>query len=232
MTTGSFVESSAGASRGGFQGIKKIRGMLTEIKKVPPRFTDSEYGPPKEQIEFTLEDAEILEMFPGEDEFELKEGKYTGWITYAEAGKTPSANSAYIKCWVASAEKLGKKPTDFIGQVVVLDKVKTLLFKKPQIGADKKPVLDAEGKKIMEEVATDKVFCFAGEESANAVDNKTYVANLLVGLNQKAALRKLLTDPKTKQFPEYKSKLADGMLAEFLGLTIVDEKFATAVPVA
>ena len=225
MTTG-FVETSAGASRGGFQGIKKIRGVLSEIKKVPPRFTDSDYGAPKEQIEFTLEDAEILEMFPGEDEFELKDGKYTGWITYAEVGKSPSANSAYIKCWVASAEKLGKKPTDFIGQVVVLDKVDTLLFKKPKFGDDKKPILDAEGKKVMEEIRTNRVFGFAGEESAGSTDNKTYVTNALVGLNQKAALRKLLTDPKTKQFPEYKAKLADGTLAEYLGLTIVDDKFA------
>ena len=47
---GNFVESTKEASRGGFQGIKKIRGLLTKLEKVPPRFTDSDYGEPKEQI--------------------------------------------------------------------------------------------------------------------------------------------------------------------------------------
>jgi len=48
---------------------------------------------------------------------------------------------------------------------------------------------------------------------------------LVIGLNQKAALRKLLVDQKAKQFPEYKDKLNSGELAEYLDLVVVDDKF-------
>ena len=222
---GDFVESTKEASRGGFQGIKKIRGLLTELKKVPPRFTESDYGEPKEQIEFVLEDATILEMFPGEEEFELKEGRFVGWVTYAVPGKTPHANSGYIKCWVASAEKLGKKPSEFIGQYVTLEKIPTTLFKRPKLGEDKKPLLGQDGKKVYEEISTDNVFSFVADETADSDNIKKHVRELILGLNSKAALRKLLIDPRAKQFPEFKQMLNDGSLADYLELGIEDDKF-------
>ena len=230
MTTG-IVESSKEASRGGFQGIKKIRGLLTEIKLVPPRFEDSDYGEPKDQIQFTLEDAAVLEMFPGEEEFELKDNKFVGWVSYAVKGKTPHANSAYIKVWVASAEALGKKPSDFVGSVVTLEKKPVVLFKKPKtekVDGKEKPILDADGKKVYEEVSTTNTFAFVGDESAGSTDNMAYVIEKLDGLNEKAALRALIVDTKLKQFPEYKDKLKAGTLAEFLGMTIEDGKFKRA----
>jgi len=222
---GDFIESTKEASRGGFQGIKKVRGLLTGLRKVPPRFTDSEYGEPKDQIEFVLEDAAILEMFPGEEDFELKDNKFVGWVSYAAEGKTPHTNSAYMKCWVASAEKMGKKPSDFIGQYVTLDKVPTLLFKKPKLGEDKKPLLDEEGNKIYDEVTTTNSFCFVPDETADSENIKDYVVGKLIGLNMKAALRPLAMDIKIKQFPEFKQKHNEGTLAEYLGLAVVDGKY-------
>lgn len=220
-----FVESTKEASRGGFQGVKKVRGFLTELKKVPPRFTESDYGEPKEQIEFTLEDASILEMFLGEEEFELTDGRFSGWVSYAAEGKRPHANSAYMKCWVASAEAMGKKPSDFVGQYVTLEKIPTVLFKRPVMGKDKKPVLDEDGGKVYEEIATDKVFCFVPDEAADSQDTKGYVRDLVCGLTERAALRKLLLDIKAKQFPEFRQKLDDGTLTAYLDLVLIDGKF-------
>ena len=215
-----FIESSDEASRGGFQGIRKIRGLLVGMKRIPPRFTESAFGEPKEQIEFVLDDAVILEMFPGEDDFELKDNRFTGWVSYAVAGKTPHANSAYMKCWVASAEKMGKKPSEFIGEYVTFEKLPTVLFKQPELGEDKKPLLDEEGRKIYREVSTDKVWCFVPDEEADSENVRAYIRNLVCGLNQKAALRKLLIDSKAKQFPEYKEALNNGTLADMLELQV------------
>ena len=81
-----FVESTKDASRGGYQGIKKVRGLLTELKKVPPRFTESDYGEPKEQIEFVLEDATILEMFQGRKNLNSKRaGLLVGLLMLCQA---------------------------------------------------------------------------------------------------------------------------------------------------
>ena len=220
------IESTKEASRGGFRGVKKVRGLLTEIKLVPPRFETSDFGgEPKRQAEVTLLDTQILAMFLGEEAFEFKDGKYVFWLSYAAEGKTPHANSAYIKCWVASAEKLGKKPSDFIGSYVTLDKVPVVLFKKPKIGEDKKPSLGEDGKKVYEDVVTADTFSFVPdeEEGSDAVDN--YICNLIVCLNQKAALHKLLVDTRAKNYPDYKRALSDGTLAEKLGLVITNGVF-------
>jgi hypothetical protein len=219
-----FVESTKEASRGGFQGIKKIRGLLTSLKKVPaPDF--GEGGVAREQIEFVLEDATILEMFPGEEEFELKDGRFVGWVPYAPEGKTPHANSSYMKVWVASAERLGKKPSDFIGEYVTLEKTPTVLFRRPLLGEDKKPLLDDEGNKLYEEITTDRVFGFVADETADSEAIKERVKALVLGLNQRAALRELLVDPRLKHFPEFKDMLNNGTLADYLGLVVVDGKF-------
>jgi len=221
-----FVESTKEASRGGFQGIKKIRGLLTEMKRVPPpEGWGSDYGEPKDQIKFTLEDAAILEMFPGEEEFELKDNKFVGMVPYAVEGKNPHSNSSYMKCWVASAERMGKKPSEFIGQYVTLEKIPVVLFKQGIRGEDKKPLLDEDGQKIYKEVETTNTFSFVPDETSDSENIKDYIRDLVSGLNQKATLRKLLVDPKAKQFPEFKEALQDGTLAKMLNLALEDDKF-------
>jgi len=129
--TQDFVETTKEASRGGYQGIKKIRGLLSDLQKVDPNpnFTDTGFGPPKEQIQVKLEDAVVLEVFEGEDEFELKDGAFTFWVPYAVPGKKPGANTIYMKCWVASAEDLGKTPSEVKGEYVTLERKLVTLFK-------------------------------------------------------------------------------------------------------
>lgn len=217
-----FIESTKEASKGGFQGIKKVRGLLVDLKLVD---APESWDTTKLQLQGTLEEAAILEMFLGEEEFELKEGKYSFLISYAEEGKTPHANSAYIKCWVASAEKLGKKPSAFVGQQVTLDRIPIVLFKRTIVGEDKKPILDEAGEKTYEDIVSTSCFSFIPDETADSENIKDYVRGKVVGLNQKAALRPLAMDTKIKQFPEFKQRLNDGTLAEYLGLSLVDEKF-------
>ena len=223
------VESSKEAIKGGFQGIKKAKGLFVSIDKVPPLFTGtSDWGTePKEQIKFILEDAAILEMFPGEEEFELKDGKFIGYVSYAEEGKKPHANSAYIKCWVASAEKLGKKPSQFVGTVVTLEKLPVVLFKKTILDDEKQPILGEDGKKTYEEVVTTSTWCFVTNETVDSEDVKEHVKKLLDGVKESGVLRKLLVDTKAKQFPELRDKHKAGTLAEYLGMTVVDGKYTS-----
>jgi len=205
------IESTKESSKGGFKGIKKIRGTIVDIKLVdPPESWDST----KQQAQIFMEDTAVLEMFPGEDMFELKDGKFNFYIAYAEKDKKPSGNSAYIKVWVASFEKVGKKPSDFIGKVVTLDKVRTKLF-------------DTRNKetKEKEEVWAEGCFGIVADENSGSADVKDYIKGLIVGKNQKAALRELLVDSRAKQLPEFKEALSKGTLAELVGLTIVDDVF-------
>lgn len=228
-----FIESAAEASVGGFQGIKKVRGLFVKLDgPVPPPASWSGENN-KQQLVAYLEDATVLEMFGGEEIIELKDNKFNFYIPYAEEGKVPNANSIYIKGWVASAEEVGKKkPSQFVGEYVTFEKTIRVLFKKPQIDpATKKPVLDAEGKKILEEIKTvdsngrpNHLF-FVPDSGQDSGDVKNYIKGILVGLNKQAALRKLMVDGRAKQFPEYKDKLKDGTLAAELGLTLVDEVF-------
>ena len=226
-----FVESTSEAVRGGVQAIKKIRGLLTEVKLSPPPYTDSTYGEPKRVIDFTLEEAQILEMFPGEEAFDLKDNTFRGRVTYAVEGKTPSANTAYMKVWVASAEKLGKKPSEFVGQYVTLDKPRVPLFKMAidpkEVRSDTVYVLDAEGNKIIDkngkvkvELYSTNTFAFVADESADTGSVKEKVKAALVGLSEKAALRHLVID--FKQYPEYKDAYNTGKLCDILGLKVVD----------
>lgn len=171
-------------------------------------------------------------MAEGEEEFELKDNKYTFLIPYAEGrldgdqwvGKRPHQNSGYIKCFVASAERMGKKPSDFIGNLVTLEKVPTVLFQHPKIDpTTKKPITGEDGKKIMEDVIIESVFSFVADESVT--DITAHICDLVVGLNQQAALRKLLTDTRAKAAPKFKDALKAGVLAEMLGLVVVEGLF-------
>lgn len=230
MGTG-FVESTSEAVKGGFQAIKKIRGLLTEVKLSPPPYEKSDYGEPKNVIDFTLDEAQILEMFPGEEAFDLKDNKFSGRVTYAVPGKTPSANTAYMKVWVASAEKLGKKPSEFVGQYVTLEKPRVSLFKMSIDPKEARPdtvyVLDKAGEKIIDkngkvkvELFSTNTFAFVADESADSESVTAKVKEALIGLTEKAALRKLVID--FKQYPEYKDAYNTGKLCDLLGLKIVD----------
>lgn len=209
---GNFVETTREASKGGFAGIKTIRGLVVLVDKVPaPEGWQSEM----EQIKVEMEDVSILEMFEGEETFELKEGKFSFYYPYAKPGGKPTNGSAYIKVFVASCEKAGTKPSALVGKVCTFSRI--------QIDAGYE-MLNRETKK-KEPVIFKSYFSLVPDQDATSEGTKDYVKTLITGLNKSAALRQLVMDARAKQFPEYKEKLNNGTLAKFLGLTIVEDKF-------
>lgn len=225
------VENERELAIGGFQGIKKIRGLLVSIDVTDPP-ESWERTSERQVVKVDMEDTVVLEMFGDEEPMELKEGKFNFYIPYVEAGKKPHQNSIYSKCWLASAKGLGRVPSAFIGQHITLEKQSTLLFQKYDIDPEtKKPKLDENGEKIkiavfaVNEAGLPNHFCFVADETARAENIKSHIRKLVVGLNQKAALRQLLVDPKAKQFPEFKEQLNAGTLGASLGLSVVDGVF-------
>jgi len=230
-----FVETTAEAAVGGYQGIKKVRGLFVDLKKIPPRFTESEYGEPKEQMEITLEDAAILEMFPNADDFELKDSKFTCWVPYAAEGKVPHGNSIYMRCFIASAEELGKKPSALKGEYITLERQDRLLFKTKVKNTDTEDMETVEVHSVNKAgMPSANSWCFVSDETADSGTVKDYVRDMLTGnmppkyatpLTEKAALRALLTDPRSKQFPEFKESLKAGTIGDLLGVALEDGKY-------
>jgi len=165
-------------------------------------------------------------MKEGEEMMELRDGEYKFWVPYAEEGssKKPGANSIYIKTWIASAEALGKKPSDFIGQFITLDKIPTVLFKTDKDDSGKALGLGEDGEKIYRDITVTNYFCFVPDEEdeGNFVE---YLQDKLNGLNDKAALRFLMFDDRAKQHPEYKDAAKAGTLAELLDMEIIDDVY-------
>lgn len=213
-----FIESSKEASKGGFQGIKKIRGLQTKLELVdPPESWEST----KKQMQLTLEDAAILVMAEGEDEFELKDNKFTCMWGYAEEGKKPHANSTWMKCAVASAESMGKRPSQFTGEMVTLEKKSIILFQQ----RDKTQPKGEDGKYPLKDIVVENYFCYVADETVGSSSLNDYLQDKLTGLTEKAALRELLGNTRAKQHPELKDDLKAGTLGKKLGLVLVDGKF-------
>ncbi len=227
------IEDEKQLSIGGFQGIKKLRGLLIRIDVVDP--PESWENREKQVVKVDTEDAVVLEMFGDEEPFELKDGKFSFFVPYVAIGKSPHQNSVYSRCWLASAKELGKVPSEFIGEHVTFEKQPRLLFSAyvtEDDGTGKKvAVRDENGDKIKQDIlAVNEAglpnhFCFTQDEGADSENIKDYIRNLVEGLNEKATLRKLLTDPKAKQYPNYKAALNGGTLGELLDLVLVDGKF-------
>jgi len=240
-----FADSTAEASvSGSFKDVKRVRGLIIDMNKIPPREFDGESKwEPKEQIQVDLDDAVVLATFSGDEPPDLKDNKFTIYVPYQTAentarGKTPSANSIYMKCFVASSEELGMaetgekvRPLSRIGTYVTLERMSVELFKTYKKDDMGNIMIDDEGNKILEPIYSANsdgipysgAWCFVGDEGADSTGVKDYLVNLLTyngGLNKQAALRVLLTDNRAKQFPEYKEALQNGTLAELLGLEI------------
>lgn len=223
----------------GFQAIKKVRGLLISIDVQPqPESWDGE----GDVVRVDMEETTILEMFGDEETFDLKDGKFNFIMPYKlTSGGKIAPGTGYNECWRASAKEMGKIPSEFIGQYVTLDKQLRTLFTtyvlEENITGNMRPVLDEAGEFIIkgdkvrvEVLATTqegvpKFFCFVADETADAENIKDYIRKLVVGLNERAVTRKLLVDPRAKQFKEFKDKHNAGTLAEYLGLVVVDGKF-------
>lgn len=215
------------ASKGGFQAIKKVTGILVSVKRMPSKFeetTDDEgrTRTPKDQAEVALEDALILEMDEGEPEPELKDGKFTYWMNYALPGKEkPHQNTFFVRGFLKSAEKLAQERgipggtyKDLFNTVVVLERQEIVLFKRKIEGSDDK-----------EEITQANLVFASDDDASEGIAIVEHIKGLVLGLNKQAALRNLLMDNRAKRYPEYKDALANDTLAEMLGLEVIDGIF-------
>ena len=210
---GNFIESTKEASKGGFQNIKAVRGLVINVDVVDPPATWKDAT--KKQFKIWLDDAAIIERFDPSDDFELKENKFEFQYPYAEPGKKPSAVGPYMRCLVAVLEAVGKKPSELIGQVVTFRKTPT------DAGFDSKNKETGEKKKVV----YDQYFVPVEDEGAANINTLAYMKEGLKGKNIKAALRWLIMDDRAKQLPEFKDALNDGSLATKVGLVLVNETF-------
>ena len=222
-----FVETTAEAAVGGFQGIKKVRGLLISLEKVSGKVPEGADWEPKDQIEGKLEDAVLLEMFPNADDIELKDSKFTFWVTYAAEGKTPTSGSTYMRCFCASSEEIGRKRvSENKGEYVTIERQDRILFKTKAKNKETEKMETIEVHSVGQNgLPSSGSWCFVSDETADSGTVKDYVRELVVGLNEKSALRALLTDSRAKQFPSFKTSLQAGTLAEELGLSIEEGKF-------
>ena len=224
------IGKSSEATKGGFKAVKRVEGTLLPIKRVPSRFTeeDSKFGV-KDQAEIVLEDALIVEMEPGEPEPELKDDRFVTWMTYAAPGKEkPNVNTFFVKHFMTSGEKLDAKRrgvgekdgilSNVYGTRVVLERQNLFLFKKRKEGSD-------PDNPEYEEFFQDNYVIVECEEGGGA-DVAGQVKAQVLGNTLPTAKRNLLTSGLGRRFPEYKTALDNGTLAELLGLVVADGKFA------
>lgn len=226
-----FVETTAEAAVGGYAGIKKVRGLLVSLEKVEGKVPEGADWEPKDQIEGKLEDALILEMFPNADDMELKDGKFTFWVPYAAEGKTPTSGSLYMRCFCASSEEVGKKRVgENKGEYVTLERQDRLLFTMKEKNKETEEMEKIEVRSVNRAgMPSSGSWCFVSDETADSGSVKDYIRDeCIVGKNEKAALRALLTDPRAKQFPEFKQALQAGEIGDLLDVELVDGKFALA----
>lgn len=224
--TDEIIRHSSDASRGAYQNIGTVRGVFTEVRRVPSRFTaeESRFGV-KDQAQATLEDAVILTMLNNEPEPELKDNKFVWWMTYAAPGKAEAAQSTFFaRGFCKSAEELlkaeGKESTDdkkygwydLIGRVVTIQRKRVFLFKRPKAGG-------AEGE--YDEFYQENFVFVADEGGGVGLDE--HVMALVVGKNAQAAKRAVMMDSRAKSQPKYKDAIDASDLCDMLGLTVDDE---------
>jgi hypothetical protein len=225
--TESIITKSGEATKGGFQAIKKVEGMLVAPKRVASKFTENRFNKDKEpndQAEVVLEDAVILEMDEGEPEPDLRDNKFTFWMNYAAKGKEkPMVNTFFVKGFMKSGELLdaklrGVKPEDgmisnLYGTRVTIERKTIPLFKKPK----------ADNPEEKEEVnGTGYVFVLEEGGGENLND---HIKKLVVGMSTSAAKRNLALDGQAKRHPEFKEALDAGTLGGMIGVTLTNGKF-------
>lgn len=225
MTQGIMGRSDE-ASKGQWNSIEKVRGLLVSVERVPPSENAStDYGPPKDQAEIVLEDAIILQMAEGEIEPELRDDRFVVKMNYAAKGKEKShVNSFFTKGFCASAEEVCKEMgnakggwQDLVGSVVTLESQTLVLFQKKS--------KDEDGEDVFEDI-TGTNYVFVADDGDGGAGLDDHLRNLLVGKTPTAVTRALLMDARARRVPDIKTELKSGALAERLGLEVVDGVFA------
>lgn len=210
-----FIESSKEAARGGFSNIKTVRGDVIDMGVVDPPET---WTSRDKVFKVSLKNAVILERFDPDDDFELKNGEFSFTYTYAVEGKRPTHVGPYMRCLVMPLEKIGKKPSQLIGAGPVT-------FSKIPTEAGFSAVDRNSNSKEKKPVIYTNYFVPVEPDGADNADTLVYIRSGVAGKNLKQALRWLIMDERAKNLPEFKDALNAGVLAEKLGLSLVNDVF-------
>jgi len=222
------IDKPSEATKGGFQAIKKIEGILQPIKRVDPPEWMTGFGgkAPSDQARIDLEEAIILEMEEGEPEPELTGDKFHFFLSYAPKGKEkPNASGFFTRGFTKSAVELDAKRrgvsvedgamSNLYDTRVILEKQEVLLGK-----------IKREGQEEKEDLYSTNFVFVADDDEASGVDMNDHVKTIILGCTKSAAKRAILLDNRAKRLPEYKEALDGDTLAELLGIEMVDGKFA------
>lgn len=224
MTIGTIIDRPEEASRGSFQAIKKLEGLFVDRTRVEGKFED-EKGRKRDQIKVDLEDVVILEMFEGEDEPDLEDGKFSFYLNYALAGKDKAhANTFYVKGFLTSAVALAKARGIENGSIPELLNTRVVMEYLPAVPLFKIKRKNEEGEPE-EEVVTGRGWVFSASGADEGIDIEEHIKSLVINANKSNALRLLMGDNRVKRDPQWKQALNDGTLADKLGITFVDGVF-------
>lgn len=205
------------ASKGIYQAIKRVEGVLQPLQRKTSKFeTGLDGRPAKDQVEIVLEEAVILEMDEGEEAPELTDDTFTTWLNYAQPGKDkPSRNTFFVKGFCVAGEELAKARgvenggwRDLVGTRIILEKRSVFLFKRRK----------ADDPDEYEEFSQESFVPVECEGESG--DIKDYVRSQIVGKNKQAAKRAILLDNRIKRYPEYKDGIDTGEICKMVGVSI------------
>uniref|UniRef100_A0A6M3JMQ8 Uncharacterized protein n=1 Tax=viral metagenome TaxID=1070528 RepID=A0A6M3JMQ8_9ZZZZ len=209
------------ATESGFKAILKVTGVLTPLKRKESTFKNDDGSPSKDQVELVLEDAIVLQMANNLPIPELKDDRFMDWMPYAKRGEQPSKQSAFVRGFVKSAEKLQEahgKPEcgwrEYVGEVVTLERLPiSWTFNKGKDNEEKKEVLSWH-------------FVDNGD-STLGLDEA--VAKLIEGKSPQMAARDIMMDARTKNQQDIRNAVRSGQ--PIAGLEVIDGKYQSTTSV-
>lgn len=205
-----FIGTSEEAVRSGFQAVQLVTGTLAIPVKSAGQSFDGKAA--KDQVQITLENAQVLRMDKGVPEPELKEDKFTIWVPYALPGQTPNKSSKFSQTLMKSAEALwearGKKGLgwlDLVGAQVTLERREWTYTVSRAAPTDEAKAEDGDkAKKVTEKGKSDAYF-FVENQGAEPDDVIGYLRKeIIVGKAKTTVLREFNMNPTAKRHPEFK----------------------------
>ena len=202
-------------AKGGFAGILEFQGKLVSHTRIPNKFgamrtkwgTEIEEVSP-DQIQVEYEDVVILRMEEGEEEPDLRDGKFNILLNYAKPGHDKSNalsqwNKGYADTCKAVHDKL---PNQTEGETVrMLKQIVTMKIRDRRAGTE-------------EEVeALRWTFAPVGDISQ---DLEARLKDKITGQVKSAALRNIVNDTALRDNAEYRDAVASG--APIAGMELVD----------
>jgi hypothetical protein len=194
------------ASKGGLQGIIEFQGDLVSHERIANKFgeTRKKFGTEiqeasPDQIEVKYEDVVITEMEEGEEEPDLKEGKYNILINYAKPGQ-PKANalSQWNKGYADTCKAVHKcLPSEMEGKRVTMRKMEVSM-----------KLRDSQTKEEKEVKA--KRWCFVTGSAISPASLDDKAKKEIEGKNKGAALRSLAQNAQLRKETKYKEAVTAG----------------------